>query len=98
MRIPRQGKGYLTRLEARLVETQAMAAYNPSMDYDADDFELPPEINIDLPPVPTRLQQSLPITTGRATSPIQIDEEVVIKNKRKPRVKLIDRYPWRYSR
>jgi hypothetical protein len=62
-----------------------MAAY----DFADDDFQLPPEVNTDLPP-PNRLQQPLP---NRETSPIQIDQEVVIKNKRKPRVKLIDRYP-----
>jgi hypothetical protein len=67
-----------------------MAAYE--IDYDADDFELPPEISSELPPLPTSRPPHQSLPTGGPTSPIQIDEEVVIKNKRKPQVKLIDRY------
>jgi hypothetical protein len=60
-----------------------------SIDFDADDFALPPQIDTDFS-APSRL---LSTTSNRPPSPIQIDEEVVVKNKRKPRVKLIDRYP-----
>ena len=49
-------------------------------DFD-DDFTLPPEMDADY---------SLP---DRPLSPIQIDQEVTVKQKRKPAVKLFDRYP-----
>jgi hypothetical protein len=65
----------------------AMADY-AGFDFDADDFTLPPQIETDAaaPSWPTNTT-----TTARPTSPIQIDEEVVVKQKRKPTVKLIDR-------
>jgi hypothetical protein len=62
------------------------------MDYDEEDeIALAPELDLSLPPErPYRSPE--PTTFGaRPTSPIQIDEEVVVKNKRQPRVKLIDR-------
>ena len=52
-----------------------------------DAFALPPEMEADFS-LPDRPR---PSTTNRALSPIQIDEEVTIKQKRKPAVKLIDR-------
>ena len=71
----------------------ATTSYN-DIDFDADDFTLPPQIDTDFT-VPSRLVSTT--TTNRPASPIQIDEEVVVKNKRKPAVKLIDRYPSLHS-
>lgn len=65
------------------------------MDYDdEDDIQLAPELDLSLPPErPYHAPAQTTTTFGeRPTSPIQIDEEVVIKNKRQPKVKLIDRY------
>lgn len=64
-----------------------MAAH-AGFDFDADDFVLPPQTETDAA-VPSRPTNTT--TTARSTSPIQIDEEVVVKQKRKPTVKLIDR-------
>jgi len=64
-------------------------------DYDDDDdFALPPRLQDSLLSS-SRTPNPLPLNEASGagpTSPIQIDEEVVIKNKRKPQVKLIDRY------
>jgi hypothetical protein len=62
--------------------------------YDDDNFVLPPRLD-DTFLAPTRPSNPLPMdnpANGRPTSPIQIDEEVVVKHKRQPQVKLIDRY------
>lgn len=59
-----------------------------NIDFDADDFTLPPQIDTDFT-APSRLVSTT--TNNRPTSPIQIDQEVIVKNKRKPAVKLIDR-------
>lgn len=66
----------------------ATTSYN-DIDFDADDFTLPPQVDTDFT-VPSRLVSTT--ATNGPTSPIQIDEEVVVKNKRKPAVKLIDRF------
>ena len=71
--------------------------------FDEDDFVLPPQpttnigtesfeqfINASNTANATLLNPPLPTTSN----PIQIDEEVIIKNKRKPQIKLIDRYPF----
>lgn len=56
-----------------------------NIDFDADDFTLPARIDADF--ASFSQQRSNP----PATAPIQIDEEVVVKNKRRPTVKLVDR-------
>ena len=67
------------------------------IDLTADDFVLP-QLDFDFDNPSRLLQQpsnnnniAATMTTGHPTSEIQIDEEVVIKNKRKPQVKLFDR-------
>jgi hypothetical protein len=74
----------------QLLHFQAM-----DFDYDDDDFVLPPRLQDSLLSA-SRPSNSLPLNDaagggGGPTSPIQIDEEVVIQKKRKPQVKLIDR-------
>jgi hypothetical protein len=54
-------------------------------DFDFEDDYVIPQINEDFT-IPT------PNVPARAPSPIQIDEEVVVKNKRKQAVKLVDRF------
>jgi hypothetical protein len=64
-----------------------MASYSYNNDVE-DEFALPPDMDPNYSgPAITRP------TTHRALSPIQIDQEVTVKQKRKPAVKLIDRYP-----
>jgi hypothetical protein len=66
------------------------------MDYDdEDEIVLAPALDLSLPAHrPYRSPEPTTFGAGgaRPNSPIQIDEEVVVKNKRQPRVKLIDRY------
>jgi hypothetical protein len=82
---PRTSNKYLLSLQ--LLHFQVM-----DFDYDDDDFVLPPRLQDSLL---SRPSNSLPLNDaaggGGPTSPIQIDEEVVIQKKRKPQVKLIDR-------
>jgi hypothetical protein len=60
-----------------------MASYNDDFE---DEFAPPPDMDDYSGPANTRP------TTHRPVSPIQIDQEVTVKQKRKPAVKLIDRY------
>jgi hypothetical protein len=68
------------------------------MDYDdEDEIALAPALDLSLPARrPYRSPEPTTFGAGgaRPNSPIQIDEEVVVKNKRQPKVKLIDRYPF----
>lgn len=73
---------------SRFVWGMAMTSYN-DIDFEADDFTLPPQVDTNFT-VPSRLVSTT--ATNGPTLPIQIDEEVVVKNKRKPAVKLIDRF------
>ena len=67
----------------------ATTSYN-DIDFDADDFSLPPQIDTDF--IGSSRLVSTTANTNGQPSTIEIDKEVVVKNKRKPAVKLIDRY------
>jgi hypothetical protein len=71
-------------LEARDESSNASIHAMADDEFDVEDDYVIPQINTDFT-IPSR---NLP---ARAPSPIQIDEEVVVKNKRKPAVKLVDR-------
>jgi hypothetical protein len=65
------------------------------LDYDDDDFVLPPRLDDTFLASTRSTHHPAALdnpTEGRLTSPIQIDEEVVVKQKRKPQIKLLDRY------
>jgi hypothetical protein len=64
-----------------------MASYNFDND---DDFTLPPQLTTNTQSFDDFV--NAPTTTDNTTTPIQIDDEITIKAKRKPTIKLIDRY------
>ena len=71
----------------------ATDSFDPYFDYDDEEQTvLPPRLNADDSHLTSRFTTDSSNTT-LPTSSIHIDEEVVVKNKRKPAVRLIDRYP-----
>jgi len=74
----------------------AMDAFDPYFDYDEEDnAPLPPRLNADDSHIASRRVEdtsSLPAPALPASA-IHIDDEVVVKNKRKPIVKIGNQYP-----
>jgi len=70
-----------------------MATYDPDAEFEDEDIVLPPRLNVDDSHIVARINSLANSNGNNVITPIHIDEEVVVKAKRKPAVKLLDRHP-----